>query len=68
MSELREQRYAVKFCVRLGKTATETFQMMRTAYGDYCMSRAARFRWHKAFKDGRESCELQGGLSATNLP
>ena len=28
------------------------------------MSRAACFRWHKAFKDGRGSCELKGGEGA----
>ncbi|EGI63611.1 FLJ37770-like protein, partial [Acromyrmex echinatior] len=27
-----EQRYAIKFCVRLGKNATETFQMLQEAF------------------------------------
>jgi hypothetical protein len=29
-----EQRVNVKFCVRLGKTATETLQLLRDAYRD----------------------------------
>jgi hypothetical protein len=29
-----EQRVNIKFCVRLGKTATETLQLLRDAYGD----------------------------------
>jgi len=30
-------------------------QLLRTAYGDAVLSSAQVFRWHKAFKDGRES-------------
>jgi hypothetical protein len=29
-----EQRVNIKLCVRLGKTATETLQLLRDAYGD----------------------------------
>jgi hypothetical protein len=29
-----EQRVNIKFCVKLGKTATETLQLLRDAYGD----------------------------------
>jgi hypothetical protein len=29
-----EQRVNIKFCVRLGKTTTETLQLLRDAYGD----------------------------------
>ncbi|XP_033222809.1 protein GVQW3-like [Belonocnema kinseyi] len=42
-----EQRYAIKFCVRLGKNATETYGM------DDCISRSQSGRWHKAFLEGR---------------
>ena len=33
--------------------------LMRTAYGDAVLSSAQVFRWHKAFKDGRESVEYE---------
>ena len=38
-STLKEQ-YAIKFCSKLGKKATETYGV---------------FEWHKRFKEGRES-------------
>jgi hypothetical protein len=37
-----EQRVIIKFCVELGKTATETFQLLRDAYGDKALSRAEK--------------------------
>ncbi|KAJ8950971.1 hypothetical protein NQ318_006355 [Aromia moschata] len=48
------ERYAFKFCVQLGKNATETFQMLQEAFKDDCISRSQSGRWHKAFKEGRE--------------
>ncbi|UYV64611.1 hypothetical protein LAZ67_3001306, partial [Cordylochernes scorpioides] len=54
MERSLEQRYAVKFCVRLGKNATETFQMLQKPFKDDCISRSQSGKWHKAFKEGRE--------------
>lgn len=54
MERSLEQRYAIKFCVKLGKNATETFQMLQEAFKDDCISRSQSGRWHKAFKEGRE--------------
>ena len=50
-----EERYAIKFCLKLGKNATETYGMLRTAFEQSCMNRASVFEWHKRFKEGRES-------------
>ena len=50
-----EERYAIKFCFKLGKNATETYGMLHTAFWPSCMNRASVFEWHKRFKDGRES-------------
>ena len=47
-----EERYAIKFCLRLGKNATETYGMLHTAFGASCMNRASVFEWHKRFKEG----------------
>ena len=52
-----EQPYAVKFCWRLGKTATETKQMLGQAYKEDAMSRSSVFEWHKLFREGRELVE-----------
>ena len=50
-----EERYAIIFCFKLGKNATETYGMLQTAFGQSCMNRASVFEWHKRFKEGRES-------------
>jgi len=52
-----EQRYAIEFCRKPVKSDSETLQLLRAAYGDAVLSSAQIFRWHKAFKDGRESVE-----------
>jgi transposase len=52
-----EQRYAIKFCVKLDETASETFKKLQKAYGDEVLSQAQVFRWHKMFKEGREHVE-----------
>ena len=50
-----EEWYAIKFCFKLGKNATETYGMLQTAFGAWCMNRASVSEWHKRFKEGRES-------------
>jgi len=37
MKELEEKRMFVKFCCKLGKNFTETFQLLNQAYGEDCM-------------------------------
>ena len=39
MAEVDEQRVCIKLCVRLGKTGSETSDMLEQAFGDSCMSR-----------------------------
>jgi len=55
MVEVDEQRVCIKFCVRLGKTGSETFEMMKQAFGYSCMSRSQTFEWSGRFKNGRTS-------------
>ena len=50
-----EERYAVKYCFKLGKHATETYRMVQIAFRPSCMNRASVFEWHKRFKEVRES-------------
>ena len=52
-----EQRISIKFCVKLGKMATETLKALRDVYGDSSMSRTRVFEWHKQFEEGREDVE-----------
>ena len=52
-----EERYAIKFCFKLRKNATETYGMLQTAFGASCMNRASVFEWHKTFKERHGVCE-----------
>jgi len=52
-----EQRCDIKFCVKLGKSATMTYGKLQRAYGEHSLSRAQVFRWHKSFLEGREQVE-----------
>ena len=52
-----EQRTKVKFFQKLGKTATETFQMMEQVYGDDALSCSVVFRWQRRFSQGKDSLE-----------
>ena len=49
-----EQRVNVKFCVKLGKCTTETYDMLKYVYGDECLFRTQVFEWFKSFKKRRE--------------
>ena len=53
MQRSLEQRYAIKFWAKLGKSGSERLQLLRTAYGDAVFSSSQVFRCHMAFKDGR---------------
>ena len=70
-SNTLEERYAIKFCFKLGKNATETYGMLQTAFRPSCMNRASVFEWHKRFKEGRESVrddERCGRSKEVNTP
>ena len=54
-SDTLEEWYAIKFCFKLGKNATETYGMLQTAFQPSCMNQASVFEWHKRFKEDRES-------------
>jgi hypothetical protein len=54
LTPVLEQRVNVKFCVKLGKTPTETCEMLQTVYGEEALSHISVFEWFKQFKDGRE--------------
>ncbi len=55
--EIMEQRTAIKFCVKLQKSFTETFAMIQTAYGDDVLSHTTVHTWFKRFKEDGDSIE-----------
>ena len=49
-----EEWYAIKLYFKLGRNATEMYEMLQTAFGASCMNRTSVFEWHKRFKESRE--------------
>jgi len=49
----------IKFCVKLGKSFTETHKTMQNAYGDQCLGRTRCYDWFERFKHGRQSVDVR---------
>jgi len=47
----------IKFCYKLGKTATETHEILVQVYGTEAVSRKCVYDWFKCFRDGKETTE-----------
>jgi hypothetical protein len=50
-----EQCVFIKFCVKLGKSATKTLEMLHKAFGEHSLCQTAVSEWHSRFKAGRVS-------------
>ena len=57
MDQRKEQRVCIKFCANLGKSATETLEMIQQDFGDHSLSRTHVLEWHARFKTGRTSVD-----------
>jgi hypothetical protein len=57
MDVLKEQRVCIKFCQKLGKTATEMYEMLQQAFGETASSWSKIFEWYSRFKNGRTSID-----------
>ncbi len=74
ISDLLKQRIVIEFCVRVGKTATETLHLLNQAYGAVAMKKTQVFYWHKCFQNGRldvldkpRAARAKTGRSAENV-
>jgi transposase len=47
----------IKFCVTIGKSASETLALLTVAYGEYTMKKSSVFQWHRRFKEGLEDVQ-----------
>jgi len=47
----------IKFCYKLGKTVTETHEMLVQVYGTEAVSRKCVYNWFKRFRDRKETTE-----------
>ncbi|UYV64204.1 NLK [Cordylochernes scorpioides] len=54
MAIFEEQRICIKFCFKLRKSATETRELIKEAFGDAALSRSRTFEWFSRFLKGRE--------------
>jgi hypothetical protein len=52
-----EQCICIKFCVKLGKSATETLEILHEAFGEHSLNQTAGFEWHSHFNSGQVSVE-----------
>lgn len=52
-----EQRVIIKFHVKLGKSACETFSLLKSVYQESCLAQSNVYNWFKRFQDGREDVE-----------
>jgi hypothetical protein len=52
-----EQLLAIKVCLKVGKSTTETPQLVNLAYGDQALPRSSVSRWYGRFRDGRKYSE-----------
>jgi hypothetical protein len=53
----RKQHVCVKFCFKFGKTFSETFKVLKQAFGDEAMSRTQILERYKRSEEGRTSVE-----------
>ena len=71
VADFREQGACIKFFFKLRKTATECYEMLKTAFGEQAMGRAQTFHWFSRFKAGRTSIdddELSGRPVSSSTP
>ena len=47
-----EQRSEIKFCIANKKSRQETFEMLKTAFGNNAMKKIALYKWYSKFEQG----------------
>jgi transposase len=55
--KILQKRINIKFCVKIGKCASETSALLTVAYGEYAMKKSSVFEWQRQFKKGRENVQ-----------
>ncbi|UYV68740.1 hypothetical protein LAZ67_6000616 [Cordylochernes scorpioides] len=52
---IEKQQFCVEFCLKLGKTAFESFQILKQTFKEDALSQSRTFEWFSRFKAGRTS-------------
>jgi hypothetical protein len=55
MTDVKEKWICIKFCFKLGKTASETNRMLKEEFGDNALGQMQTYEWFKHFKNERIS-------------
>ena len=58
MCESTTQHICIKFCFKIGKTATETYQLLQQANCEDAMGHTQAFDWFHRFKEGRSKTKV----------
>jgi hypothetical protein len=53
----KEQRLAIKFCFKVGLSATETLVLAQKTYGNEAVNLSNVCRWYSRFRDREEQIE-----------
>jgi len=56
-----EQCICIKFCFKIGKTATETYRLLQQTYDEDAMGRTQVFDWFRRFKEGAPGAKQNKG-------
>jgi len=52
-----EQWINIRFCVKIGRSASEMFVLLTVAYGEYAMKKSSIVKWHRQCKEGQEDVQ-----------
>jgi hypothetical protein len=47
----------IKFCVKVGNSASETFALLTLAYGEHALKNSSVSEWHRRFKEGGQDLQ-----------
>jgi hypothetical protein len=61
-----EQRINIRFCVKIGKSASETFALLTLAYGEYVMKNWSVTEWHRGSRRGENFAGQPKNWAAKN--
>ena len=56
-TDVKEQRFCIKLCFKLGKTAAEIPKMLKEEFGDNSLGQIQTYEWFKRLKNGRMSVD-----------
>jgi hypothetical protein len=67
MNVLKKQHICIKIRHKLGKTATETYEMLQQAFEETVFSRSKTSEWYSWFKNGRTSIDDDSHIGSPSM-